>query len=139
MTTGQYVWQTNNEGDLCAGSIKKFLKLKEEASGWPNGCESNENKEHLVTDIIHEREGFLLDHNMMELNLGLRCRAKLSLNFLWGRFRQRDDDSHIQIVKNVKEFVYILTDPNIEVTAVIPYPQLILELGALEVAKINAF
>ncbi|KAG8233074.1 hypothetical protein J437_LFUL013074 [Ladona fulva] len=52
MTACHEVWnykttiydRTSNEGGLFSGYINKFLKLKQEASGWPSGCTSEEDK-----------------------------------------------------------------------------------------------
>ncbi|KAG8225677.1 hypothetical protein J437_LFUL018482 [Ladona fulva] len=68
-----------NEGGLFAGYINKFLKLKLEASGWPSGTESDEQKTKFPQDV-YEREGLILEREKMLFNPGLRCISKLALN-----------------------------------------------------------
>lgn len=64
--------------------INMFLKIKQEASGWPSHCISEEEKEKYIKDYF-EKEGILLDATKIEYNPGRRHVAKLALNAFWGR------------------------------------------------------
>jgi len=62
--------------------VNRFLKIKQEASGWPKDCETDDQKnEYLKT--YYEREGILLDKSKIVKNDGLRNVAKTILNSLW--------------------------------------------------------
>ena len=56
-----------------------FLKVKQEASGWPGWCKSQEDKQQYIFQYL-EKEVILLDYNNIKRNIGLRSKAKLMLN-----------------------------------------------------------
>ena len=85
--TTQYDKETG-KGGLFAEYINCFLKLKQEASGWPAWCQTEEDKLRYIT-LYKEKEGILLDYAKIEKNPGLRSLAKLCLNSFWGKFGQR--------------------------------------------------
>ena len=57
--------------------------MKQEASGYPKECVTDEQKQRYI-DEYYEHEGIRLDPNKIEYNPGLRSLAKLMLNSLWG-------------------------------------------------------
>ena len=65
--------------------IDTFLKIKQESSGFPEGCDT-EKKQQYVNEYF-EREGIRTDQNKIEKNTGLRALAKLMLNSFWGKYR----------------------------------------------------
>jgi hypothetical protein len=65
----------------------QFLKTKQEASGWPPGVESDEEKLQYISDYL-EHEGIQLDIEAIVNNPGLREIAKLMLNSFWGKVRE---------------------------------------------------
>ena len=80
------VWhweQTTNE--LFRGYVNMYLKRKQEASGYPKHCVTDEQKQRYI-DEYYEHEGIRLDPNKIEYNPGLRWLAKLMLNSLWGMY-----------------------------------------------------
>ena len=80
------VWhweETSNE--LFSGYVNTFLKLKQEASGYPKHCVTDEQKQRYI-DEYYEHEGVRLDPNKIGYNPGLRWVAKLMLNSLWGTY-----------------------------------------------------
>ena len=85
--TTQYKKETG-KGGIFAEYINCFLKLKQEASGWPAWCRIEEDKLRYIT-LYKENEGILLDNAKIEKNPGLRSLAKLCLNSFWGKFGQR--------------------------------------------------
>jgi hypothetical protein len=64
---------------LFAKYIKKFEKLKQEASGWPEGVETDEQKDAYITEY-EEHEGVKLDKAKIAVNPGMRAINKLGLN-----------------------------------------------------------
>ena len=57
--------------------------MKQEASGYPKECVTDEQKQRYIDDY-YEKEGIRLDPNKIKYNPGLRSLAKLMLNSLWG-------------------------------------------------------
>jgi hypothetical protein len=76
--TTQYDPKTR-EGGLFARYIDLFLKLKQQASGWPSWVKTEEDKTQYIY-MYEETEGIHLDPEAIELNEGLRSLAKLMLN-----------------------------------------------------------
>jgi hypothetical protein len=74
-----------------------LLKMKQEASGWPEWCQSENDNWRYIRDY-HEKEGILLDYNNIKKNPGLRTLAKLMLNSFWGKFGQRSNMPQIRTV-----------------------------------------
>ena len=65
--------------------VNMYLKIKQEASGYPKHCVTDEQKQQYIDDY-YEHEGIRLDPNKIEYNPGLRFLAKLALNSLWGMY-----------------------------------------------------
>lgn len=75
-------------GGLFAEYVNTFLKIKQEASGFPSDCDSEELKREYIRQY-KENEGIDLEYEKIQKNPGLRCLAKLCLNSFWGKFGQR--------------------------------------------------
>ena len=65
--------------ELFADHINTFLKIKQEASGYPKGVTTEEQKQRYIEEYF-EREGVQLDPDKIDYNPGLRALAKLMLN-----------------------------------------------------------
>ena len=79
------VWHWEETSDeLFKEYVNTFLKIKQEASGYPSNCVTDEQKQRYVDDY-YEHEGIRLDPDKIEYNPGLRYLAKLMLNSLWGK------------------------------------------------------
>ena len=76
--TSQYDPQTK-EGGLFAPYVNTFLKFKQEASGWPDWCKTDEDRSKYVREY-DEKEGVVLEPDNIKKNPGLRALAKLCLN-----------------------------------------------------------
>ena len=81
--TVQYNPTTGDLG-LFGGYVNCLLKLKVEASGWPPGVETEEQKQQFL-DEFERREGIRLDPDKIVYNSSLRALSKLMLNSLWGK------------------------------------------------------
>ena len=78
------VWHfPEHTNELFKDYVDTFLKLKQEASGYPKECVTDEQKQHYI-DEYYEIEGIRLDPENIKHNPGLRSLAKLMLNSLWG-------------------------------------------------------
>jgi len=78
------------DSGLFTGYVNTFLKVKQEADGWPSWCKSEEDKLKYIRDY-EDKEGIKLDPSKIERNEGLRSLAKLLLNCFWGKFGQRSN------------------------------------------------
>lgn len=82
-------WSTYDGKEDSTGMFTKyinaFLKIKQEASGWPAWCDTQEKKDKYISDY-KEREGVELDPAKIEKNPALRSLAKLCLNSFWVSF-----------------------------------------------------
>ena len=80
------VWHWEETTDeLFKAYVDMYLKIKQEASGYPKHCVTDEQKQQYI-DEYYEHEGIRLDPNKIEYNPGLRMLAKLALNSLWGTY-----------------------------------------------------
>ena len=81
------VWHFPQQSDeLFKEYVNTFLKIKQEASGYPKECVTPEQKELYVSEYL-EHEGIELDPDNITHNPGLRSLAKLMLNSFWGKLR----------------------------------------------------
>ncbi|XP_046405446.1 uncharacterized protein LOC124170632 [Ischnura elegans] len=106
------------KGGLFSDYIDSFLKIKQEASGWPGWCTTDEKKEQYLS-LFLEREGITLERNNIGHNPGKRSLAKLCLNSFWGKFGQRDNLTRTSVVRKVDELYSLLSSPNTEVLRLI--------------------
>ena len=79
------VWHfpTHTDG-LFKEYVNTFLKIKQESSGYPKECVTEEQKQAYI-DEYEQYEGIRLDPEKIEYNPGMRSLAKLMLNSLWGK------------------------------------------------------
>ena len=74
------VWHFPNKfSDLFTGYIDTFLKIEQEASGWPSWCQTEETKRLPIREY-ERKKGIKLDPAKIKKNPGLRSLAKLTLN-----------------------------------------------------------
>ena len=105
----------NKEGGLFTGYINTFLKLKQQASGFPENIQTEEEKAHYIEQyLLHE--GILLDKELIEKNPGLRSLSKLALNSFYGKFGQRTNLKKTKFVTDVASLYNMFTDPSKVVT-----------------------
>ena len=105
----------SKKGGLFTGYINTFLKLKQQASGYPDNIKTEEEKENYIRKYF-EHEGIMLDRNLIEKNPGLRSLSKLALNSFYGKFGQRTNMKKTKFVTDLGVFYNLLTDPSKEVT-----------------------
>ena len=109
------VWHWEETSDeLFKEYVNTFLKIKQEASGYPKDCVTDEQKQRYIDDY-YEHEGIRLDPDKIEYNPGLRYLAKLMLNSLWGKFAQRVNLSKTKRATEPKELYAYLDSDQYEV------------------------
>ena len=91
---------STKSGGLFTDYINTFLKLKQEASGFPDNVKTEEEKEQYVNNYF-DHEGVQLDIEKIEKNPGLRSLSKLALNSFYGKFGQRSNLHKSLLVKDV--------------------------------------
>ena len=102
------------QGGLFTNYINTFLKLKQEASGYPKGVETAKQKKKVHPRILSTRR-YCFGWKKITKNPGLRFLAKLCLNSFYGKFGQRTDLLSTEFVKTEEHFHAILNDPKKEV------------------------
>ena len=108
--TEMYDTQTK-KGGLFTRYINSFLKLKQEASGYPEHVQTEEDKDTYIEQyLLHE--GILLDKNSIEKNAGMRSLSKLALNSFYGKFGQRNNMNQSQTFNELGKLMNTLTDPS---------------------------
>ena len=97
-------------GGLFTPYVNAFLKLKQQASGWPGWCQTETDKGKYIKDY-YEREGIALDS--VQKNPGLGSLAKLCLNSFWGKFGQRLNMPQSEFIHDScpERFFSLLSDP----------------------------
>nr|XP_054749769.1 uncharacterized protein LOC129255439 [Lytechinus pictus] len=117
-------------GGLFSGYINTFLKVKQEASGWPAECRFPGDEEGLpVPENIRDRRecylreylekaGVKLDPENIKHNPGLRAVAKSALNCMWGKMGQRGNLAKAEYFTDPGAFYQRLTDETREVLRV---------------------
>ena len=100
---------STGQGGLFSTYVNRFLKVKQEASGWPEWCKTESDK-NLYIRSYQEKEGIRLEN--VEKNPGLRSLAKLCLNSFWGKFGQRQNMRQSKIISDAAEFYKLLTNPS---------------------------
>lgn len=94
-----------------------FLKLKQEASAWPDWVSTEENKRKYI-EQYNKKEGICLEYHNIQKNPRLRALAKLMLNSFWGKFGQRSLMPQVDFVDEPSVYFVKLTSDQEEVTAV---------------------
>jgi len=74
---------------LFADYINTFLRLKQQADGWPRENMTEAEKDAYIEDYFN-KEGVGLVKEEIKKNPGLRLVAKLMLNTFWGKVKYLD-------------------------------------------------
>ncbi|KAG5872176.1 hypothetical protein JTB14_010737 [Gonioctena quinquepunctata] len=108
-----------NSGGLFSEYISKILKIKQQASGWPSNCVTEQRKNKYISEYF-DREGVSLYAEEIEPNPGCRQIGKAVITSFWGKLGQRENQQKTSIVTDPAEFFDILSRPFIEVTSIFP-------------------
>ena len=114
----QYIYEVWHFEETCEGLFEDYvntwLKIKQEASGWPKDDMTEEEKQSYIEQyFLHE--GIQLDYSKIEYNPGLRTLAKLMLNSMWGKFGQRLNKTQIQTFDDPHAFHQFLDTDTLDV------------------------
>ena len=89
--------------------VNQALKEKQEASGYPDNCVTDEQKEAYIKNYF-DHEGILMDKEKIEKNPGRRQVAKLKANSLWGYFALNSNKRNLKIVTSLAEWHNMLNN-----------------------------
>ena len=95
--------------------VNTWLKIKQEASGWPKWVGDDETKRHQYIREYHEHEGFQLEYDKIEHSPDLRALAKMMLNSMWGKFGQRLNKTQVKEFRKARTFHRFLNTDTIDV------------------------
>ena len=138
------VWnfpESQRKTGLFAEYVNKWLKTKQESSGWPSSCVNNEQKRQYIQEY-QEREGIRLDISQIAKNPGRKPTAKLMLNryllyvffffillfhpshlifffiscSFWGKFGERGNKPTTITIKEPSQLFSLLSDTSKEIS-----------------------
>ena len=108
-----YHWAKRQCG-LFAEYVNTFLKLKQEANGWPKWIKNDDDRKKYINDyLLHE--GILFDETQIEHNPAKRTLAKLCLNAFWGKFGQRPNKVKHEFFTKSEQLTKLLLDQTKEI------------------------
>ena len=109
-------WPDSSEHDksipdsgLFTRYVNTFLKLKQQASGFPSHITTDEEKDEYIRMYI-DNEGILLDKELIQKNPGIRSISKLALNSFYGKFGQKTNMKKTEFIDDVGHFFKRITD-----------------------------
>lgn len=97
------------------GQVKMWMKIKTEASGWPDDCKTEEQRRQFIQDFL-DIEGVQLDPENMVRNEPARSLAKMMLNCLWGKLAQRSNLPQTTICTEPSQYWALVDDERIKIT-----------------------
>ena len=115
----QYIYDVWHFDETCEGLFKDYvntwLKIKQEASGWPPRVGEDETKRQQYVRDYYEHEGIQFEYDKIEKNPGLRTLAKMMLNSMWGKFGQRLNKTQVQTFDDPQAFHRFLDTSTLDV------------------------
>ena len=109
-------WPDSSEHDksipdsgLFTKYVNTFLKLKQQASGFPSHISTEEEKDEYIQMYI-DNEGILLDKELIEKNPVIRSISKLALNSFYGKFGQKTNMKKTEFIDDIGHFFKRITD-----------------------------
>jgi hypothetical protein len=106
------------DGGLFAQYINTFLKLKAEASGYPNWMQCPADEDRYISEF-QSIEGILLERDSIGPNPTKRGLAKLCLNSMWGKLTERNNRTRMKMITGTQELYKFLATPGFEVAALV--------------------
>ena len=114
----QYIYEVWHFDETCEGLFRDYvntwLKIKQEASGWSPGVDTEAQRQKYIQDYF-EHEGIQLEYDKIEKNPGLRTLAKMMLNSMWGKFGQRLNKTQLQTFDDPQAFHRFLDTSTLDV------------------------
>ena len=99
--TSQYDPETLT-GGLFSEQVNLFMKIKTEASGYPDWVHTDEDKNRFISRF-ESKVGVQLDKDNIAPNPALRSIAKICLNSFWGKLGQRNNKVKTKFISTTTE------------------------------------
>ena len=96
--------------------IDSFLKIRQQASGWPAWCTTEDLKQQYIENYKEKKKGIELECDEMK-NPSVCAGAKLDLNNAWGYFGQDPNKAEMEIVEEASHFHELLMIDSYKETA----------------------
>ena len=96
-------YYTKTSNTLFRNYVEKFLKIKQQASGYPDWVKTEKHKDKYINDYF-KIQNIRLDKDKIKFNKGLRAVSKLCLNSLWGKFGMRNNMPKTEVINDKKRF-----------------------------------
>jgi len=81
---------------LFADYVDTWLKIKEEASGWPEHVGEDSAKREQYVANYYAKENIQLEPAKIQKNPGVRTLAKIMLNCMWGKFGHKPNKTQVK-------------------------------------------
>jgi hypothetical protein len=107
-------YKDRKTGGLFSGYINNFLKIKQECSGWPSWCVTQDDRNRYIQGY-YDRESVKLEPAKIAKNPGLRFVSKIMLNSFWGKFSKKENASQTQIISQPADLFKLVINPGIVV------------------------
>ena len=122
-------WEKHERSNtLFRDYMGNFLKIKIAASGFPEGCDTDEKRLEYV-EYISEKENIDLKVEDVVANKGLKAIGKAIITSLWGKMAQRLDKEKTVYVKNAKDYYDMILDDRYNITTLNIITEEMLEVG----------
>ena len=109
------VWHfARRSNTMFSSYVDTFLKIKQEASGWPEWVGDDLNKRQQYLDDYQAKEGIALEPDKIDKNPGRRSLAKMMLNSFWGKYGQQGNKSQVQSISCPTKLYELLNDDSRE-------------------------
>jgi len=90
------VWHFSlTSDDMFTSYVNTFLKIKQEASGWPEWVGNDSQKSIEYVENYEKNEGIKLEIDKIQKNPRRRSLAKMMLNSFWGKYGQQGNKSQV--------------------------------------------
>jgi hypothetical protein len=98
--------------------INTFLKLKAEASGYPNWVQCPEDEDRYISEF-QKSEDILLEKGNIGLNHAKSGLAKLCLTSMWGKLKERNKRTRKKMITDPQELYRFLETPGVKLAALV--------------------
>ena len=115
----QYIYEVWHFPQIQQGLLRDYvntcLKIKQEASRWPDWVGDDETERRQYIHDYYQNEGIQLDYDKIEHNPGLRALAKMMLNSMRGKFGQRLNKTQVKEFSDPPKFHSFLNTDTLDV------------------------
>ena len=113
------IWHFKRQSrNLFVDYINTFLKMKQEASGWPDDVGDDPVKQAQYIEDYEREEGIRLDPNNIVKNPGRRQLAKMMLNSFWGKFGQQSNKCQVEAFTSPAKFYELISDDSKDIHSI---------------------